>query len=172
MISIKGIDNGYTKNHFFEFSSGEVSIRNLVSDEVKHVHKYIPYEFLNSVRKTIISSILERGVRVENCSISDMILERHPVSLFPESKIKSLQEKYFSIPVEFLSYYPNNSIKLITPLLENGENSTPVDETESLKRKRIGRPSMEKELKVIKEIYADHASKHYPILIIFYTLAG
>ena len=32
---------------------------------------------------------------MENCSISDMILERHPVSLFPESKLKSLQEKQF-----------------------------------------------------------------------------
>ena len=71
LISIKGIDNGYTKNHFFEFSNGEVSIRNLVTDKIKHVHKYLPYEFLNTVRKTILSSILERGVRVENCILDN-----------------------------------------------------------------------------------------------------
>lgn len=145
LISIKGIDNGYTKNHFFEFSNGEVSIRNLVTDKIKHVHKYLPYEFLNTVRKTILSSILERGVRVENCSIRDMILERHPVSIFPESKLKSLQEKYFSIPVEFVSYYPKASENV-----EKLEDDVPLmlDGNESLKRKRVGRPSIEREQKV------------------------
>lgn len=40
-IPIPQLDNGYTKNYFYEFADGQVSIRHLVGSEIKYVHDYV-----------------------------------------------------------------------------------------------------------------------------------
>ena len=88
-----------------------------------------------------------------------MILPRHPVSEFPASKINNLKEKYFSIPVEYLSYYPSmDDVDLanVTP-----SERAAIRAAEALggsKRKRIGRPSMDKEVKVNNAVALSHIS--------------
>lgn len=158
MEPIKGIEKGYSRYHFFEFANGEVSIRNIVTDEVRHVHKYFAFHLLKSKRTAILSEIIG-NVQFNECTLADVTLQRHPVSEFPASKINSLKEKYFSIPAEYLKYYP-----LVDDL--NPINVTPSDRAsmraiEALggsKRKRVGRPSMDKEVKVIIAIVSNDIS--------------
>lgn len=136
---IPSIEHGYTKNHFFEFADGQVSMRHIVGSEVKYVHNYVQEGMGRIVRNSILSKIIG-NVRLENANLSDMILPQHPVGIFPPSKIGSLTEKYFTIPADKLSYYPSladlgavNGTPLGPTLMANTRATETV---ESIKRKR------------------------------------
>ena len=86
---IVGIDKGYTKCHFFEFADGEVAIRNIVTDLSPTVHKYVPTGMVRVIRDAMLKKVI--GLTpLEKCTFKDIILERHPVSTFPATKISSL----------------------------------------------------------------------------------
>ena len=104
-IPIPAVDNGYTKNHFFEFADGQVSIRHIVGSEIKYVHDYVQKGCLNTIKKRILNSLIG-DISLSKATMDDIILLRHPVSDFPQSKVSSLAEKYFSIPEDKLFYYP------------------------------------------------------------------
>lgn len=149
MEPIKGIQKGYSRYHFFEFANGEVSIRNIVKNAVRHVHKYFPFHLLKSKRTAILSEVIGNA-HLSDCTLVDVILQRHPVSEFPASKIESLKEKYFSIPAEFLNYYPVVNDENVTNRTPSERSSIRAkDAFEGLKRKRVGRPLMDKEVEVI-----------------------
>lgn len=137
-IPIPSIDNGYTKNHFFEFCDGQVSIRHIVGSEIKYVHNYVLNSSLNTIRKRILQSIIG-NVSLSKATIDDIILPRHPISEFPQSKISSLTEKYFSIPEDKLYYYPsvtNNPDPETNNLME--KSNTRARETVNMIRKKRG----------------------------------
>ena len=60
---------------------------------------------LRVVRDAVLHNII-RGASLAKCTFNDIVMTRHPVSTFPASKIASLREKHFSIPSEYLFYYP------------------------------------------------------------------
>lgn len=107
-VPIPAIDNGYTKNHFYEFSDGQVSIRHLVGSEIKHVHDYLIKGSEGIIKRRILQSLIG-NTSLEKATFDSIILNRHPVIEFPKSKVSSLAEKYFSIPEDKLSYYPSIS---------------------------------------------------------------
>ena len=104
-IPIPAIENGYTKNHFYEFADGQVTMRQTVGSEVKYVHNYVAEGTNRIIKNSVLSKILG-SVTLENATFQDIILPRHPVGNFPQSKVISLSEKYFTIPEEMLYYYP------------------------------------------------------------------
>jgi len=106
-ISSKHIEGGYTSAHFFEFSRGSVSIRDLATTEVIYVHTYIAPDRITEVRINIIRQLFGKEVRIADVKISDVILPKHPVLELSEAKIKSMSSKLFSIPTEYRDYYPS-----------------------------------------------------------------
>ena len=110
MLQIPSLPGGgYTKAHFFEFHGVQVSIRDTVDKEVHHVHTYIRPEHAKTAIETILVK-LQGHTNLDKVTVTDVILPRHPVCILPRSKIESLAEKYFSIPTEYLSYYPKKSL--------------------------------------------------------------
>ena len=43
---------------------------------------------------------------IKNCSFDRIKLERHPGNTLSEKKVNSIGKKYFTIPEEFIDYYP------------------------------------------------------------------
>ena len=135
-IPIPSIDNGYTKNHFYEFADGQVSIRHIVGSDIKYVHNYVAEGLGKIIKKAIISSIFG-NVCLQKATVEDIILTRHPVGDFPKkSKVSSLAEKYFSIPEDKLYYYPKLSdLQAERTAIENS-NLRAMDDVDIVKRKR------------------------------------
>ena len=96
-ILIPQLDNGYTKNHFYEFADGQVSIRHIVGSEIKYVHNYIIKGTESTIKKRILNSIIG-DTPLSKAKMNNIILIRYPLVEFPKSKISSLSEKYFLIP--------------------------------------------------------------------------
>ena len=71
----------------------------------------------------------------------DLKLPSHPGITLSKKKIKSLSEKYFSIPKQFLNYYPAGESYKIPDLKEykkkrKQQNPAPVQG----KKRKVGRP--------------------------------
>jgi hypothetical protein len=79
--------------------TGYCSIRHQIQ------HTYVPEEIVPVVSQLILKAIIG-ATDLTMASIADVILMRHPNYDLPESKVRSLKEKYFAIPAEFYSYYP------------------------------------------------------------------
>ena len=63
------------------------------------------------------------------------------MSIFPASKIASLSEKYFSIPAEYLSYYPPTASSISSEVgPAERANLRALEAAGVFKRKRPGRP--------------------------------
>ena len=98
---------GYTKNHFFEFSEGIVTMRHLTSSDTSYEHRYImPGSATITVKS--ISAILfgDRDASLQNMTLFDVKLPKHAGKQLAETKVLSMSQKYFSIPHEYRSYYP------------------------------------------------------------------
>jgi hypothetical protein len=80
-------------------------MRQTVGSEVKYVHNYVAVGMVRIIKNSVLSKILG-SVTLENATMQDIILSRHPVGDFPQSKVSSLSEKYFTIPEDKLYYYP------------------------------------------------------------------
>jgi hypothetical protein len=106
-INSTRIEGGYTSAHFFEFARGSVTIRDLATTEVIHVHTYIAPERIAEVRSNIIRELVGKEVPIADVKLTDIILPKHPLVQLSEAKIKSMSSKMFSIPTEYRSYYPS-----------------------------------------------------------------
>jgi histidinol phosphatase-like PHP family hydrolase len=53
LAPIPQLGTGYTKNHFYEFADGQVSIRHIVGSEIKYVHNYIIKGTESTIKKKI-----------------------------------------------------------------------------------------------------------------------
>lgn len=166
MSPIKGMDKGYSKCHFFEFADGEVSIRNIITDpDVRHVHEYVPSGMVRIVKDSILRKIMGQD-SLQNCTFGSMTLNRHPVSTFPATKIASLSGKYFSIPTEYLYYYPPvaGQDKIVEGAAARA-NLRALEATGVINRKRAGRPpAAEKVIIKIKTLSFFYLSNNFLML--------
>jgi hypothetical protein len=112
------------------------------------------------VKDAILQEIVG-AVPLEKCTFDDIILPRHPVPAFPASKMASLSEKYFSIPAEYLKYYPptEGSLRNEVGAAERA-NLRALEATGVLKRKRAGRSPLPPSQKVNNTL-SFHYYNHY-----------
>lgn len=106
---IKKMSPQYTKNYFFEIDSGICTMRHLCStpDAESTTIALVHPENVSGVRRALVKELWGDGIKsLENVSITALKLARTPNITLTNKKMKSLAKKYFSIPPEFLSYYP------------------------------------------------------------------
>ena len=99
----------YTFNYFFEFDRGLMSMRPLCSSPDTDAKNYplISLDNLSLIRKSVLSDLYGAGiVTLEQALTVPLILPIIPPLTLPNKKLVSLGKKYFSIPPEFLEYYP------------------------------------------------------------------
>ena len=87
---------------------------------------------------------------LHNLRMEDLNLPKNPGRLLSDTKVKSLAEKYFSIPECYLKFYPKCEIKLDTEVRSNKTLLTTVkrkldskSKSKSKlgdKKRRVGRP--------------------------------
>ena len=130
LIVIPSMENGYTKNHFYEFADGQVSIRHTVGSEIKYVHNYVITGTESTITNIMLKSIIG-DTPLSKATMNNIILIPRPTIEFPKSKISSLSEKYFSILEDKLYYYPS-----ISP---NKEHSNPVTNANNRAREAVER---------------------------------
>ena len=117
-------DGGYTQYHFFEFQNGVVRMRHNPESNIEHTHVYVQrgsshqgteqqYETLvQQCVKSIERHLFYPGITFVNATAKDIDttnrigLIRHSRREMLESKLRSFWTKAFSIPAEYISYYP------------------------------------------------------------------
>ena len=134
-ILIPQLENGYTKNHFYEFADGQVSIRHTVGSEIKYVHNYILQGTQSTIKNRILKSIIGDAT-LQKATMNDIILTTHPLIEFPKSKISSLSEKYFSIPEDKLYYYPSISKEVEHSNPVTNANNRAIEAVNIIRKKR------------------------------------
>jgi hypothetical protein len=104
----KRMPDKYTGNYFFEIDSGVVSMRHLVSTEDSEIETFfmIGNGVPQLVREAFLSDLFGDKCDLDIMTMKDVRLDRHPLLELTLKKRKSLALKYFSIPREYLSYYP------------------------------------------------------------------
>lgn len=105
---------GYISNYLFEFAEGVVTMRHIIStpdDQAVNFQMLRQPENIDIVRRALLQEIfgITSMEQISAHTISSLCLPRHQGNQLTAKKIKSLQKKYFSIPKEFLSYYPSTS---------------------------------------------------------------
>ncbi|OWZ12487.1 hypothetical protein PHMEG_00014342 [Phytophthora megakarya] len=89
---------GYTANYLFEIDEGVCTTVNTPDKDA------ITFRMIDP---TLIAELFGSNVKsIWEASIRGVELPRHPVKELPEKKMKLLVAKYFSIPQQYLSYYP------------------------------------------------------------------
>ena len=125
-------DNNYSKNDFFEFTNGNVTIRKNINAEQSIVHQYIKNESLCDVRTRLMTSLFGH-TNLARAELSDVQLTKHTVRRLTEEKVAALRLKISTIPVENLSYYE----------LEEKDTFVLADRTRpSLSGMKRGRPTL------------------------------
>ncbi len=106
----KSMPPNYTGNYFFEIDQGIVNMRHLVrtpDNEAVQFPILLP-ENIDYVRQAILFYLFRSGVKsIDDVTSVDMVkLPRVELKeQLTNKKLKSLSKKYFSIPLEVLSYY-------------------------------------------------------------------
>ena len=97
--------SGFTSYYFFEFTNGYVTYRRLANSpgEEALTHKLI--DLTNGTRELILMDLFGT-TDIDKIGFRDLTLPVHPGIDLKEAKLKSLSKKYFSIPKDFLDYYP------------------------------------------------------------------
>ncbi|KAG2799737.1 hypothetical protein PC118_g20650 [Phytophthora cactorum] len=116
--------SGYTSNYLFEIDNGLCTARNTVDTADG-------------------DSITFAMVDPDNVDHIKKALPRHPIKELPAKKVKSLSAKYFSIPKEYLAYYPDvleAIVNAATPGETTPSNATPNSST----KRKPGRPTTKK----------------------------
>ena len=111
--------SGYTSNYLFEIDQGICTARHLVTtpDSDAITFNMVKPGTHDAVRKAILTDLFGPGVtQISQASIGKMQLPRCPVKTMADKKLKSLSEKYFSIPPECLGYYPKVSESVMAPV--------------------------------------------------------
>jgi hypothetical protein len=137
----------FTYYYVFEFYEGKVRVQPLVtSDESEafvHVLTENPKETARAINEELFGSPTLEGVE-----LSQVKLPKTEECPLKAKKIKSLQNKYHSIPPDFLPYYPNpedySDLPLDEPLDSTAEQPPPHKKRRQAKAipgtKELGRP--------------------------------
>jgi hypothetical protein len=116
-------DGGYTKYHFFEFHNGVLNMRHSTESNIEHTHVYVQRASTQGTEvayATIVEQCVKSfekhlfypGITFANATpldiniMSNSGLMRHGRKEMQESQLKSFWTKGFSIPTEYLSYFP------------------------------------------------------------------
>ena len=156
-------DGGYTSFYYFEFDNGTLTMRRNLRDENPVTHEYFNPLESSAIKEQLLRDLFG-DVSLENASFSDMLvgpefsLSLHPLKILSQAKISSLSGKYFSIPAEYLPYYPpvehNDGIRSVTDFaIARGIAAAPV--------KKPGRP---KQVKAEAEIKGSQSENKGSIL--------
>ena len=125
-------ESNYSKNNFFEFTNGNVTIRKNINAEHSIVHQYIKSESLSDVRTRLMTSLFGH-TNLARAELSDVQLTKHTVRRLSEEKVAALRLKISAIPVENLSFYE----------LEEKDTFVMADRTRpSLSGMKRGRPTL------------------------------
>eukprot|EP00644_Phytophthora_capsici_P003287 jgi/Phyca11/103220/e_gw1.7.467.1 len=135
--------SGYTSNYFFEIDQGVCTARKTVNapDSEACTYAMINPDSLDEIRNAFITELFGTHVRtIWEASIHNVQLPRCQPKELSEKKLKSLSAKYFSIPQEFLDYYPAVPESIVNaPQLDSTIRDTDVSAPTNEKRKP-GRP--------------------------------
>eukprot|EP01032_Pedospumella_encystans_P013339 gene13340-15365_t len=100
---------GFTAFYFFEFDKGNVTYRHTGStpDAEAAVHSMLLGDY-GAVKKALLQELfgVSSAADLSIDSIQTMKLARHKGNALKLKKVKSLSKKYFSIPRQYLDYYP------------------------------------------------------------------
>jgi hypothetical protein len=146
---IPAIDGGYTRGHFFEFADGKVTIRDMINTEPFYVHSYITEDTAGIIKENLLRRIFG-NVPFESATLADIKFSKVPPRPWDMKKLSSFKEKFFSIPAEYQSYYPqvdgcqqidqNLSKKKGRPRVEDIESSDSFPTQKVLGRKKTPVP--------------------------------
>ena len=146
---------GFTFYYFFEFVNGNCTMKKLTTtpDEeaiVFNMAKGDP----GLVRKAILQDLFGSD-KLDNMRLNNIQLARHPGNVLKPKKLKSLSQKYFSIPDQYLGQYPNvpkgdnknddekeleENIEVILKSRKTKRKATGVVVTTVSKKPKVGRP--------------------------------
>ena len=103
----KKMPPGFTFNYFFEFVNGNCKMKKLTTtpDEEAIVFNMVKGD-PDLVRKAILQDLFGSD-KLEDMQLDNVQLARHSGNVLKPKKLKSLSQKYFSIPDQYLGYYPN-----------------------------------------------------------------
>jgi len=108
----KSMPPNYTGNYFLEIDQGIVNMCHLVStldNEAVQFPMFLP-ENIDSARQAILFDLFGSGIKsTDDITSVDMVklLRVELKEQLTNKKLKSLSNKYFSIPPKVLSYYPS-----------------------------------------------------------------
>jgi hypothetical protein len=160
-------DGGYTQFHFFEFRNGVLNMRHHPESTVEHTHVYLQRRNkygIDSTHELLVERCLKSlerhlfypGKTFANATPQDIDvtssigLIRHRRKEMPESQIRSFWTKGFSIPLEYLSYYPPLPTACVFSEAVPVESSEPVrkkgrksqhSDTMKIVTKHLGKPT-------------------------------
>ena len=155
-------DGGYTQYHFFEFQNGVLKMRHNPESTVEHTHVYLQRGTKQDDSDQTHELLLERclksferhlfypGKTFMNATphdidvTSNIGLVRHRRKEMPESQIKSFWTKGFSIPAEYLSYYP--PLPTTTSILTE---VVPIESPEPAKKKSRKSQHLDSSMKLV-----------------------
>jgi hypothetical protein len=100
--------DGYTANYFFEIDRGNVTMRHLVTTSEQEAVQFslIANGDPLAIRDAFLVDLLGNEYDLAMATMKDIRLQHQPLLPMTMKKTKSLALKYFSIPSEYLSYYP------------------------------------------------------------------
>ncbi|KAI3631056.1 hypothetical protein MIR68_010546 [Amoeboaphelidium protococcarum] len=107
----KRLPDGFTGNYFFEFVDGVCTYRRLCSDE-DCVELDLKKMASNLIRQYLPTQLFG-SPDINQWTIDQIKLPKQPIGVLKGTKLKSLAEKYFSIPIQFRGYYPQLTPDLI-----------------------------------------------------------
>ena len=100
---------GFTSFYFFEMDRGTVTYRHTGDspDAEASVHSLLRADY-NVVKKALLQELFGVSLvsELSAASINSLKLPRHKGNTLTKKKVKSLSKKYFSIPPQYLPYYP------------------------------------------------------------------
>lgn len=137
--------DGYTANYLFEIDNGICTARASVDTPDTDAVTYAMIDPSNSatIRTAILTEHFGANVRsIWEASLSSVQLPRQPTKVLPPQKLKSLSAKYFSIPKQFLDYYPDVPEAIMNASTERADPAaTRTGSSAPATKRKPGRPS-------------------------------
>ncbi|OWZ19925.1 hypothetical protein PHMEG_0005752 [Phytophthora megakarya] len=124
---------GYTSNYFFEIDHGICTARKNVDTADGDSITFAMIDPINfePIRKAILGPDIKS---IWEASISGVLLPQHP--------IKSLSAKYFSIPKEYLAYYPNVPEAIVNAATPDSATRKPGRPSKTKTAQKANQPSI------------------------------
>ena len=121
----------------------------MINTEPFYVHSYVTEGTAGIIKENLLRRIFG-NVPFESATLADVQFSKVPPRPWDMKKLSSFKEKFFSIPVEYRSYYPqvdscqqldqNLSKKRVRPKAEDNESSDIVLSQKVLGRKKTPIP--------------------------------